>query len=105
MPRMETMLSRAICRSYRENVLPDSTPGTGGQGLDAEKVKTLLVLGPRTPLQLTVLSLHSGDCFLQDKSNDWLQTSLISLALMYISTSKWGSNNWEKMPHSESWGI
>lgn len=53
--------------------------------MDAEKVRTLLVLEPSTPCQLTVLSLHSGDSFLQDRSSVWLQTSLISLALMYIS--------------------
>ena len=59
-----------------------STSGTGGQGLDAEKVRTPLVPEPSTPCQQIVLSLHSGDHFLQDSSGDWLQTSLISLALV-----------------------
>lgn len=65
-----------------------STAVTGGQGLNAEKVRTSLILEPSTPCQL---SLHSGDYFLQDRSSDWLQASLSSLALVYISGLKKGA--------------
>lgn len=58
-----------------------STPGTRGQGLDAEKVRTLLLAEPRTPSQQTALSLLSGNHLLQDNSSDWLQMSLMSLVL------------------------
>lgn len=50
--------------------------------MTVEKVRTSLILEASTPCQL---SLHSGDYFLQDMSSDWLQTSLNSLALVYIS--------------------
>ena len=58
------------------------TAGTGGQGLDTEKVRTPLVSEPNTPCQQAALFLCSGDHFLEDSSSDWLQTSLISLALV-----------------------
>lgn len=59
-----------------------SAPGTGGQGLAAEKVRTPVVPEPSTPCQQTVRSLHPGDPLLQDSSGDWLHMSLISSALV-----------------------